>query len=85
MRTSIYLCSHMVSSNFHYRSGTFTLTASDIDGMVPRDRMRYSKNMYLFHTYRMRETLVFGARQIYWYSWPEVRRMSYRSSAVDHR
>lgn len=63
----------------------FRLTMSELDGMVPRSRRLLNKDMYLLHTYRVRDIHVFGFRQIYWYSWPEVRTMSYRSSTVDHR
>lgn len=61
------------------------LTVSDIDGMVPRSRRRYNRNMYLFHTYRARENQDFRDCQICRYSCPEVRRTSYRSSATNRR
>lgn len=67
------------------RGGTFVLTVSDIDGMVPSSRIVTNKHIYLFHIYRILETHDFGDRQMYWYSCPEVRRTSYRSSAIDQR
>lgn len=67
------------------RGRTFVLTVSDIDGMVPKLSKVINKDMYLFHIYRICETHDFGDRQMYWYSCPEVRRISYRSSAIDQR
>lgn len=63
----------------------FKLTMSEIDGMVPRFRRRLNKDMYLMHIYKVRDIQFFGFRQIYRYSWSEVRITSYRSSAVDRR
>lgn len=63
----------------------FKLTMSETDGMVPRLRRRFNKYMYLLHTYRIRDIQFFDFCQIYRYSWPEVRKTSYRSSAVDGR
>ncbi len=57
-------------------SRTFALTVSDIDETVPSSTRRHSKNMYLFNTYKPRETQDFGDRQMYRYSCPEVRRTS---------
>lgn len=74
----------MVHFKICTRGGTYVLTVSDIDGMVPRVRIVTNKYIYLFHIYRIRETHDFGDRQMYWYSFPEVRRTSYTSSAIDH-
>lgn len=57
---------------------------SDIDGMVPRTMTLFNKHMYLFHKYRTRENQDFGDRQMYWYSFPDVRRTSYTSITINH-
>lgn len=78
----IYLCRHKVGLSMHIRSRTFALTVFDKDGVVPRSRRLYNKAMYLFHTYRTRETQDLRDCHICWYSRPEVRSTSYRSSAI---
>lgn len=82
LRTRIYLYRCMVHFNICARGWTFVLTVSDIDGMVPRFRIVANRYIYLFHIYRIRETRDFGVSQMYWYSFPEVRRTSYRSRAI---
>lgn len=82
--TSIYLCECTVSFNL-CMSSRFTLTVSDINGMVPRSRIVANRYMCLFHTYSTRENQDFDDRQMYRYSFPEVRMTSYRSNAVGRR
>lgn len=77
----------MVYLNIPARVGgrIFVLTRSDIGGIVPSSRIIATKYMYLFHMYRTRETQDFGDRQMYRYSCPDVRKTSYKSSAIDLR
>lgn len=86
LEARIHLCKYMVCFSLWIGSlRTFALTMFDIDGMVPSCKIRNIRVVYLFYTYRIRENQDFQDRQTYWYSRPEVRTTSYRSSTVNHR
>lgn len=80
----IYLCRSMVHWDFCIINKGNTLTLSDIVEMVPRSIRRARKYMYLFHIYRTRDNQNIRDRQMYWYSWPKTRIISYKSSTVDN-
>lgn len=86
LKIRIYLCRHVIYLIIcAWRGGTFVLTRFDIGEMAPRPIIIVNKFMYLFHTYRICENHDFDDFQTYRYSCPEVRMMSYRSSAINRR